>query len=102
MESPRSVMLAWPVLFKFYMYHLWDGGKAAFMFWSRFYQHCGCHGNRKLPLTYVRENDVSMLTPSILIRFSSNLQERRTGIKSLTSLISDQIGLVSLELLPLE
>ena len=37
------------------------------------------------------ENDVSMLTPSVLIRFSSNLQVTRTGIKSPTSSNFDQI-----------
>ena len=65
-----------------YMDHQWDGGggKAAFMFWSRFRQDCGCHGNRKLPLTYNVENDVSTLTPSVLIWSSSNLQVTRTGI----------------------
>ena len=46
-----------------YMYHQWDGGKAAFRFWSRFHQNCGCHGNRKLPLTFNGENNISMLTP---------------------------------------
>ena len=39
------------------------------------------------------ENDVSMLTPPVLmIRSSSNLQVRRTGIKSPTSSNSGQIG----------
>ena len=49
-------------------------------------KNCGCHGNRKLPLTYNGENDVSMFTSSVLIRSSSNLQVTRTGIKSQTSL----------------
>ena len=50
------------------MYHQWDGGNAACRFWSRLHQIYGCHGNRKLPLTYKWENDVSILTPSVLIR----------------------------------
>ena len=77
-----SIDLLWKlqVLIKFYMYHQWDGRKAAFRFWSRFHQSCGCHGNRKLQLTYNGENDVSMLKPSVLIR-SSNLQVTKIGIK---------------------
>ena len=54
----------------------------SFRFWSRFHQNYDCHGNRKLPLTYNGENYVSMLTPSVLIRSSSNLQVTRAGIKS--------------------
>ena len=61
------------------------------MFWSRFHQNCGCHGNRKHPCTYNGENDVSTLKPSILIRSLSNLQVTRTGIKSGTSSIFGQI-----------
>ena len=48
--------ISWPILIRFYMYHQWDGGKAAFRFWSRFHQNCGCHGNRKLLLTYDGKN----------------------------------------------
>ena len=84
------------------MYHQWDGGKAAFRFWSRFHQNCGCHGNRKLPLTYNRENDVSMLGPSVLIRSLSNLQLIRTGIKSQMSSNFGQIGPLPSELGALE
>ena len=53
------------------MYYQWDEGKAAFRFWSRFHQNCGCHFNRKLPLTYNGENDVSTLKLSVLFRFTS-------------------------------
>ena len=74
------------------------GGKAAFRFWSRFHQNCGCHGNRKLPLTYNGKNDVSMLTSSVLIRSSSNLQIIRRDIKSQTSSNFGQIGPLPLEL----
>ena len=40
--------------------------------WNKSKQNCGYHGNRKLPLTYDGENDVSMLASSLLIRSSSN------------------------------
>ena len=26
-------MISWPILIKFYMYHQWDGGKAALRLW---------------------------------------------------------------------
>ena len=84
------------------MYHQWDGGKAAFRFWSRFHQNCGCHGNRKLPLTSNWENDVSTLTPSVLIRSLSNLQVTRTGITSRTTSNFGQFGPLPLELGALE
>ena len=79
------------------MYHQWDGGGdawvwAAFRFWSSFHQNCSCNGNRKLPLTDNGENDVSMLTPFVLIRSSSNLQVARTGIQSRLSSYFGQIG----------
>ena len=93
--------ISWPILIKFYMYHLWDVGKAAFRFWGRFHQNYGCHGNRKFPLTYNGENDVSTLTPSVLTR-SSNLQITRTGIKSWTSTNFGQIGPLPSELSALE
>ena len=50
------------------------------------------HGNRKRPFTYNGENDVSKLTPSVLIRSSSNLHITRTGIQSRMSLNFGQIG----------
>ena len=62
------------------MYHQWERGKAALGFGAD-----GCHGNRKLPLTYNGENDVSMLTPSVLICSSSNWQVTRTDIKAWTT-----------------
>ena len=84
------------------MYHQWDGGKAAFRFWSRFHQNCGCHGNRKLPLTYDGEDDVSRLMASVLIRSSSNLQVTRMGIKYQTSSNFGQIEPLTSELGALE
>ena len=65
MESPRSVG---QTLSNFIYINSWMGGKAAFRFWSRFHHNCGCHVNRKLPLTYNGKNDASTLTPSVLIR----------------------------------
>ena len=50
------------------------------------------HGNRKRPFTYNGESDVSKLTPSVLIRSSSNLHITRTGIQSWMSLNFGQIG----------
>ena len=84
------------------MYHQWDGGNAAFRFWGRFHQNCGCHGDIKFPVTYNGENDVPMLTHSVLIRYSSNLQVTRTGIKSRMSSNFAQIGPLLSELGPLE
>ena len=54
-------------LTKFHVYHLWRGNNNI-RFWDRSNQICGYHGNRKLPLTYNGENDVSTLAPSLLIR----------------------------------
>ena len=58
----------------------------------------GFHGNRKCPLTYNGENDVS--TFSLL--FFSNLQVMRTGIKSQTSSNFGQIRPLPTELVALE
>ena len=90
------------ILISFYLYHQWGRGKAAFRFWSRFYHNCGFHGNRKLPLKYNGENDVCTLTPSVLIRSSSNLQITRTGIKSCTRSNFGQIEPLPSELGALE
>ena len=43
-------------------------GIAAFRSGGRFHPNCDRHGNRKLPLIYNGENDVSTLMPSVLIR----------------------------------
>ena len=80
MESPRSdgqSSVGW--------------GKAAFR--SRFNQNCGCHGNIKLPLTYNGKEDVSTLTPSVLIRCLSNLQVTTTSMISRPNSNFSQIGL---------
>ena len=49
--------------------------------WPKLWQH----GNRKRPLTYNGENDVSTFSLLFLIRSFSNLQVTMTGIKSRTS-----------------
>ena len=48
------------------MYHQWDEGKATFRFWGRFCQNCGCHANRKLPLTY------NVIADPIFVRLAGN------------------------------
>ena len=53
--------------------------------WCRLDPNSGFHGNRKCPLTYNGENDVFMLTPSVLIRSLSNLRVSRIAIKYLIS-----------------
>ena len=60
------------------------------------------HGNRKLPLTYNGENDVSTFSRLFLIRSILYLQVRRTSIKSLTSSNFGQIGPLTTELAALE
>ena len=64
------------ILIKFYVQHHWGGGKSAYAFGTDQIK-TGFHGNRKCPLTYNRENDVSMLTLSVLICSLSNLNVTR-------------------------
>ena len=80
------------------MYQQWDWGDAAVRFCSRFHQNYGCHGNRKLTLTYNGENDISTLTPSVVIRFSLILQVTRISIKSRTNSNFGQVGPLPSEL----
>ena len=77
-------------------------GKGCLWFWDRLYQSFGFHGNRKRPLTYNGENDVSTFSLLFFIRFFSNLQVARTGIKSQTSSNFCQIGPLPTELGALE
>ena len=63
----------------------WGWGKGCIRFWDRLDQNSGFHGNRKCPLTYNGENDVSTFSLLFLFRSFSNLQVMRTGIKSQTS-----------------
>ena len=77
-------------------------GKGCISFWGRLDQISGFHGNRKPPLTYNRENDVSTFSWLFLIRSFLYLQVTRTCIKSRTSSNLGQIGPLSTELAALE
>ena len=44
-------------------------GKDCLMFWGRLDQNSGAHGNRKPPLTYNGEDDVSIFSRLIFIQF---------------------------------
>ena len=92
----------WPILIKFFCESSLGWGKGCVRFGGRSDENSGFHGNRKLPLTYNRENVVRSITTSFFIGATSNLQVTRTSIKSLTSSILVQIGLFTLELLTLE
>ena len=61
-------------------------GKGCLRFWGRLDQNSGFHGNRKPPLTYNGENDVSTFSRLFLMRSFLYLQV--TGIKTQTSSIS--------------
>ena len=65
-------------------------------------QNSGFHGNRKAPLTYDGENDVSTFSRLFLIRSFLYLQVKRTCIKSWTSSNFSQIGSLTTELAALE
>ena len=62
-------------------------------------QNSGFHGNRKPPLTYNWENDVSTFSQLLSMR---SLQVTRTCIKSRTSSNFGQIGPLTMELAALE
>ena len=47
--------------------------KSCIIIWDRSDKNAGFHGNRKRPLTYNGEDDVSTLTPSVFVGSSSNL-----------------------------
>ena len=55
-------------------------GKGCIRFWGRLDQNFGFHGNRKCPLTYNGENEVSTFSLLFLIRSFSNLQVTRHKI----------------------
>ena len=78
------------------------GGKGCIRFCGRLDQNCGCHGNRKLPLTYNGQNGVSAFSQSPLIGSLSDLPVTRTGIKSRMSLNLGRVGLFTKELFALE
>ena len=60
-------------------------GKGFVRFWGRLIQNSGFHGNRKPPLTYNGENDVSTFSWLFFIWSFLYLQVARTCIKSRTS-----------------
>ena len=73
-------------------------GKGCIMYWGRLDQNFGVHGNRKPPLTYNGENDVSTFSQLLLIRSFLYLQVMRTWIKSRSSSNFSQIGPLTTEL----
>ena len=77
-------------------------GKGCVRFWGRLDRNSGFHGNRKPPLTYNGENDVSTFSLLFLIRSFLYLQVTRTCIKSQTSLNFGQFGPLTMELAALE
>ena len=77
-------------------------GKSCIMFLGKLDQNCGFHGNRKPPLTYNGENDVSSFSRLFLIRSFLYLQVTRTCIKSRRSSNFGQIRPLATELAALE
>ena len=77
-------------------------GKGCIRFWGRLDQNSGFHGNRKPPLTYDGENDVSTFSRLFLIRSFLYLRVTRTCIKSRTSSNFGQIGPLTTEVAALE
>ena len=77
-------------------------GKGCIRFWGRLDQNSGFHGNRKPPMTYNGENDVSTFSQLFLIRSFLYLQVTRTCIKSRTSSTFGQFGPLTTELAALE
>ena len=66
--------------------------KGCIRLWCRLDQNSGFHGNRKTPLTYDGENNVSTFSRLFFIWSYLYLQVMRTCIKSWTSLNFSQIG----------
>ena len=77
-------------------------GKGCIMFWGWLDQNSGVHGNRKPPLTYNGENDVSTFSRLLLIRSFLYLQVTRTCIKSQISSNFGQNRPLTLKLAALE
>ena len=76
--------------------------KGCIRFWGRLDQNSGFHGNRKPPLTYNGENDVSTFSWLFLIRSFLYLQVTRTCIKSWMNSNFGQIGPLTTELATFE
>ena len=72
-------------------------GSNLWLSWQQSY-----HGNRKPPLTYNGENDVSTFSRLLLIRSVSYLQATRTCLKSRRSSNFGQIGPLTTELAALK
>ena len=109
--------LEWQIFHTFELEYLWSQlvsrhqilclasfgwGKGCINFWGRLDQNSVFHGNRKPPLTYNGENDVSTFSRLFFIRSFLYLQVTRTCIKSRTSSNFGQIGLLTTELTALE
>ena len=77
-------------------------GKGCIRFWGRLDQNSGFHGNRKPPLTYNEEKDVSTFSRLFLIWSFLYLQVTMACIKSQTSSNFGQIGPLTTELAALE
>ena len=77
-------------------------GKGCIRFWGRLDQNSGFHGNRKPPLTYNVENDVSTFSRLFLSQSFLYLQVTRACIKSRMSSNFGQIGPLTTELAALE
>ena len=107
----------WRKFYTFELEYLWDQlanfdqiscvaslgvGKGCILFWGRLDQNGGVHGNRKPPLTYIEEKDVSIFSLLLLSRSFLYLQVTGTCIKSRTSLNFGQIGPLTTELAALE
>ena len=71
-------------------------------FWGSLDHNSGFHGNRKPPLTYNGENDVSTFSWLFFIRSFLYLLVTRTCIKSRTSSNFGQFGPQTMELAALE
>ena len=109
--------LEWQKIYTFRLEYLWGQlanldqmlcvaslgvGKGCIMFWGRLDQNSGVHGNRKPPLTYNGENDVSTFARLLLIRSFLYLKVTRTCLKSRTSSNFGQFGPLTMELAALE
>ena len=76
--------------------------KGCIRFWGRLDQNSGFHGNRKPPLTYNRENDISTFSRLFLIWSFLYLRVTRTCIKSWMNSNFGQIGPLTMELAAFE
>ena len=77
-------------------------GKGCIWFWGRLDQNSCFHSNRKLPLAYNGEKDVSTFSRLFLIRSFLYLQVTRTCIKSRTSSNFGQVRALTTKLAALE